>query len=72
MKKLCSQIIYEKMKMRALWSQTENRSFFGHPALTFCKMDILKMSKIDLAPPDWKNYLLAVLSKTYVNYRIIE
>jgi hypothetical protein len=29
------------------------------------------MSKIDLAPPDWKNYLLAAFYQTYVNYRIL-
>jgi hypothetical protein len=50
------------MKMRALCSKNENRTFFRHPALTFSKMDIFKMSKIDLAPPDWKNYLLAIHS----------
>jgi hypothetical protein len=53
-KKLCSQIISLKNGNESIMVTNGKSHFFRHPALTFCKMDIFKMSKIDLAPPDWK------------------
>ena len=45
---LSSQIFFHKIKMRALWSQVKKHDFFQNLGPPFSKMDILKMSKIDL------------------------
>ena len=52
LKKLSSQIFFKKIKMRALWSQVKKHDFFDFLGRPFSKMDILKMSKIDL--PNFK------------------
>ncbi len=49
---MSSQIFSQKTEMRALWSQVKKRDFFEFLGRHFAKMDILKMSKIDL--PNFK------------------
>ncbi len=59
-KKLCSQIFSRKTKMRALWSQVIFSCFFENLGPPFGKMDILKMSKIDLLSfkkPKFRHFL---------------
>ena len=51
-KKVSSQIISKKIKMRALWSQVKKHDFFDFLGWPFSKMDILKMSKIEKGSPN--------------------